>query len=179
MESIEISHFCRASKRDYGNLWWRMPINQISSVLTRFFFFSFLFHQGSGCIYLRRNCVELHGLARRRVSLVTRFYKIDSTKTIVWLMSFSIRFKFHFQQTLRIQIRKIVRNLNLSIARSHHWVKWKTICKFLSNVDVFLNGFLFYSILAEWSTWPWVFLNFSQTFWFFDTPVTPVIWNHC
>ena len=46
------------------------------------------------------------------------------------------------------------------------------------------NGFWFYSILAGWSTWQWVFLNFSLNFWSFDTPDTPgcasaVIWNHC
>ena len=58
----------------------------------------------------------------------------------------------------------------------------KTICHFLRNFDEFLNGFWFYSILAGWSTWQWVFLNFSQNFWSFDTPDTPgflseVIWN--
>ena len=56
---------------------------------------------------------------------------------------------------------------------THHWVKSKTICHFLRNFDAFLNGFLFYSILAGWSTWQWVFLNFSQNFWSFDTPDTP------
>ena len=50
------------------------------------------------------------------------------------------------------------------------------------NFDAFFNGFWFYSILAGWSTWQWVFLNFSQNFWSFDTPDTPgcasaVIWN--
>ena len=35
------------------------------------------------------------------------------------------------------------------------------------------NCFWFYSILAGWSTWQWVFLNFSQNFWSFDTPNTP------
>ena len=30
--------------------------------------------------------------------------------------------------------------------------------------------FFFFSILAGWSTWQWVFLNFSQHFWFSDTP---------
>ena len=35
------------------------------------------------------------------------------------------------------------------------------------------NCFWFYSILAGWSTWQWVFLNFSQNFWSFDTPDTP------
>ena len=53
---------------------------------------------------------------------------------------------------------------------------------FLMNFDGFFNVFLFYSILAGWSTWQWVFLNFSQNFWSFDTPDTPgcasaVIWN--
>ena len=56
---------------------------------------------------------------------------------------------------------------------THHWVKSKTICHFLRNFDAFLNGFWFYSILAGWSTWQWVFLNFSQNFWSFDTPDTP------
>ena len=66
---------------------------------------------------------------------------------------------------------------------SQNWVKSKTICHFWRNFDEFLNGFWFYSILAEWSTWQWVFSNFSQNFWSFDTPDTPgcasaVIWNH-
>ena len=56
---------------------------------------------------------------------------------------------------------------------THHWVKSKTICHFLRNFDAFLNGFWFYSILAGWSTWQWVFLNFSQNFWSFDTLETP------
>ena len=48
----------------------------------------------------------------------------------------------------------------------------------------FLMFFWFYSILAGWSTWQWVFLNFSINFWSFDTPGTPgcasaVIQNHC
>ena len=67
---------------------------------------------------------------------------------------------------------------------SQNWVKPKIICHFLRNFDEFPNGFWFYSILAGWSTWQWVFLNFSQNFWSFDTPDTPgcasaVIWNHC
>ena len=50
------------------------------------------------------------------------------------------------------------------------------------NFDAFFNDFWFYSILAGWSTWQWVFLNSSQNFWSFDTPDTPgcasaVIWN--
>ena len=65
---------------------------------------------------------------------------------------------------------------------SQNGVKSKTICHFLRNFDEFLNGFWFYSILAGWSTWQWVFLNFSQNFWSFDTHDTPgcasaVIWN--
>ena len=55
---------------------------------------------------------------------------------------------------------------------SQNGVKSKTICHFLRNFDEFLNGFWFYSILAGWSTWQWVFLNFSQNFWSFDTPDT-------
>ena len=43
---------------------------------------------------------------------------------------------------------------------SQNGVKSKTICHFLRNFDEFLNGFWFYSILAGWSTWQWVFLNF-------------------
>ena len=35
------------------------------------------------------------------------------------------------------------------------------------------NCFWFYSILAGWSTWQLVFLNFSQNFWSFDIPDTP------
>ena len=35
------------------------------------------------------------------------------------------------------------------------------------------NDFQFYSVLAGWSTWQWVFLNFSKNFWSFDTPYTP------
>ena len=35
------------------------------------------------------------------------------------------------------------------------------------------NCFWFHSILAGWSTWQWVFLNFSQNFWSFDT-LTPL-----
>ena len=35
------------------------------------------------------------------------------------------------------------------------------------------NCFWFYSILAGWSTWQWVFMNFSQNFWSFDNPYTP------
>ena len=66
---------------------------------------------------------------------------------------------------------------------SQNWVKSETIYHFLRNFDEFLNGFWFYSILAGWSTWQWVFLNFSQNFWSFDTHDTPgcastVIWNH-
>ena len=66
---------------------------------------------------------------------------------------------------------------------SQNWVKSKTICHFLRNFDEFFHGFWFYSILAGWSTWQWVFLNFSQNFWSFDTHDTPgcasaVIWNH-
>ena len=66
---------------------------------------------------------------------------------------------------------------------SQNWVKSKTICHFLRNFDEFFNLFGFYSILAGWSTWQWVFLNFSQNFWSFDTNDTPgcasaVIWNH-
>ena len=56
---------------------------------------------------------------------------------------------------------------------THHWVKSKTICHSLRNFDAFLNGFLFYSILARWLTWQWVFLNFWINFWSFDTPGTP------
>ena len=53
---------------------------------------------------------------------------------------------------------------------------------FLMNFDAFYNGFWFYSILAGWWTWQWVFLNFSQSFWSFDNPDTlecasAVIWN--
>ena len=55
---------------------------------------------------------------------------------------------------------------------SQNGVKSKTICHFLRNFDEFLNGFWFYSISAGWSTWQWVFLNFSQNFWSFDTPDT-------
>ena len=55
----------------------------------------------------------------------------------------------------------------------HNGVKSKIICHFLRNFDEFLNGFWFYSILAGWSTWQWVFLNFSLNFWSFDTPDTP------
>ena len=35
------------------------------------------------------------------------------------------------------------------------------------------NCFWFYSILAGWSTWEWVILNFSQNFWPFDALDTP------
>ena len=56
---------------------------------------------------------------------------------------------------------------------SQNWVKSKTICHFLRNFDEFLNGFLFYSILAGWLTWQWVFLNFSQNSWSFDI-LTPL-----
>jgi hypothetical protein len=53
---------------------------------------------------------------------------------------------------------------------------------FLMNFAAFFNGFWFYSILAGWSTWQWVFLNFSQNLWSYDTPDThgcasAVIWN--
>ena len=82
--------------------------------------------------------------------------------------------------------RNFVRNSKILIARStiqSNWVKSKTICHFLRNFDEFPNGFWFYSILARWSTWQRVFLNFSQNFWSFDTHDTPgcasaVIWNH-
>ena len=42
----------------------------------------------------------------------------------------------------------------------------------------------FYLKMVEWSTWQWIFLNFSQNFWPFDTSDTSgcasaVIWNHC
>ena len=45
------------------------------------------------------------------------------------------------------------------------------------------NCFWFYSILVGWSTWQWVFLNFSKKFWSFDNHDThgcasAVIWNH-
>ena len=45
---------------------------------------------------------------------------------------------------------------------NHHWVKSKTICHFSRHFDAFLNGFWFYSNMAGWLTWQWVFLNFSQ-----------------
>ena len=64
---------------------------------------------------------------------------------------------------------------------SQNGVKLKTICHFLRNFDEFLNGFWFYSILAGWSTWQWVFLNFSQNLWSFDnhdTMTSALIWNH-
>ena len=35
------------------------------------------------------------------------------------------------------------------------------------------NCFWFYSMMGEWSTWQWVVLDFSQFFWYFDTPETP------
>ena len=67
---------------------------------------------------------------------------------------------------------------------SQNWIKSITICHFLRNFDEFLNGFWFYSILAGWSTWQWVFLNFLQNLWSFDTYDTPgcasaVIWTVC
>ena len=65
-----------------------------------------------------------------------------------------------------------------------YFLVWKLnfFAIFLMNFDAFFNGIWFYSILAEWSTWKWVFLNFSQHFWSFNTPDTPgcmsaVIWN--
>ena len=44
------------------------------------------------------------------------------------------------------------------------------------------NGFWFYSILAGWSNWQWLFLKLSQKFWSFDTPdisgsASAMIWN--
>ena len=50
------------------------------------------------------------------------------------------------------------------------------------NCDAFFNGFWFYSILAGWSTWQWVFFNSSINWWSFDTPDTTgcasaVVWN--
>ena len=41
------------------------------------------------------------------------------------------------------------------------------------NFVAFFNGFWFYSILSRWSTWQWVFLDFSQNFSFL-TPLTPL-----
>ena len=55
---------------------------------------------------------------------------------------------------------------------SQNWVKLKTIKKFIKIHQKMANGFWFYSILAGRSTWQWVFLNFSQNFWSFDTPDT-------
>ena len=56
---------------------------------------------------------------------------------------------------------------------SQNWVKSKTIKKNIKIHQKMANGFWFYSILAGWSTWQWVFMNFSQNFWSFDTPYTP------
>ena len=44
---------------------------------------------------------------------------------------------------------------------SQNWVKSKTIKKFIKIPLKMANCFLFYSILAGWSTWEWVFLNFT------------------
>ena len=55
---------------------------------------------------------------------------------------------------------------------SQNWVKLKTIKKFIKIHQKMANCFWFYSILAGWLTWQWVFLNFSQNFWSFDTPDT-------
>ena len=60
--------------------------------------------------------------------------------------------------------------------------KLKFFSIFFNEFYAFFNGFWFYSIMAGWSTWQWIFFNFSQNFWSFDTPDTPgcaseVIWN--
>ena len=51
--------------------------------------------------------------------------------------------------------------------------KSKTICHFMMNFDAFLNIFWFYSILAGWSTWQWVFFEFPWNFLFFWHPWHP------
>ena len=45
----------------------------------------------------------------------------------------------------------------------NYFLTWKLIlffCNFFYELWCIFNGFLFYSILAGWSTWKWVFLNF-------------------
>ena len=54
---------------------------------------------------------------------------------------------------------------------SQNWVKPKKTRKreCINFHKKLANGFWFYTILAWWSTWQWVCLNFSQNFWSFDT----------
>ena len=103
----------------------------------------------------------------------------------------SICFRFFFSKHCEYRSRGVKRPgilweiLKYSLPggpSSQNWVKSKKQWEMLQNSSK--NGFWFYSILAWWSTWQWVFLNFSQNFWSFDTPDTPgcvsaVIWNHC
>ena len=94
--------------------------------------------------------------------------------------------KFNFKMNLKVSALYLEKQKSfihffkpLSISKQKIFVYW---LNFLANFDAFFNGFWFCSILAGWSIWQWVFLNFSQNFWSFDTPGTPgcvsaVIWN--
>ena len=71
------------------------------------------------------------------------------------------------------KLRKIIINIllvNFLMPKIFLSLKIEIWRKFFNDFDAFFNGFWFYPILAEWSTWQWVFLNFSQNFWSLDTP---------
>ena len=72
-----------------------------------------------------------------------------------------------------LKIKNLGSNSKILIARSTIQPKLSKIKKNMKKCINFhqklANGFWFYTILAGWSTWQWVFLNFSQNFWSFDT----------
>jgi hypothetical protein len=94
------------------------------------------------------------------------------------------KIKNHYWKTSKIE-KKNYQSINGDFFTTKKYFSiWKLnfFAIFLMNFAAFFNGFWFYSILAGWSTWQWVFLNFSQNFWSFDTPDThgcasAVIWN--
>ena len=83
------------------------------------------------------------------------------------------------------KLRKIIINqilVNFLPPKNIFYFQIDFFSNFFMNFDAFYNGFWSYSILAGWSTWQWVFSNFSQNLWSFDTPDIPgcasaVIWN--
>ena len=85
----------------------------------------------------------------------------------------SICFRFNFLQTLRCTprgVRGVIKSVIMweiqkcllpGRPSSQSWIKSKTIYHILMNFEAFLT--VFYSILAGWSTWQWLFLYFSKT----------------
>ena len=94
------------------------------------------------------------------------------------------KIKNHYWKTSKIEKKNHYSIIAEFFTTKKYFLFWKLnfFNIFLMNFDAFFHGFWFYSILAGWSTWQWVFLNSSQNFWSFDTPDTPgcasaVIWN--